>query len=79
MEIEEVRERLAKAEVHRDTLDKQFAISQAETKKLQLLAIKWEGVADYFRSLLPDPKKPEPGLQGATPFVLIGMQKGTQN
>ena len=67
MDIEEVRERLAKAEVHRDTLDKQFLTSQAETKKLQLLTVKWEGVADYFKSLLPetempDTKKPEPGL-----------------
>ena len=77
MEEQEIRERLAKAEVTRDTLAKQFKVSQAETNRLSVLSIKWAGIADYFKSLLPGTVKPGPNK--VVPFKIISMKKGTEN
>ena len=77
MEEQEIRERLAKAEVTRDTLEKQFKISQVETTRLSILTVKWAGIADYFKSLLPETMKLGPNK--VVPFKIISMKKGTEN
>ncbi len=79
MEEPEIRERLAKAEVTRDTLDRQFKASQAETKRLGILSLKWAGVADYFKSLLPETQIPKPKDHEVVPFTITGFKPGSDN
>jgi len=78
MDLEEIRERLIKAQKNRDALEQQYKHTLNEVERLNTLRIKWAGICDYFQSLLPESEQPKP--EQATAVVqVVGLVSGIQN